>query len=154
VSAPNAPGEAARPRSAAAKRVLVVAGAVALGLALQQVIAARLDAIQELSRHDLLGARVELATVFRVVAVLVFGATGGAGLSMMVACRKALEVGSFPPPGIWSWGAARIATGPRARTLARIALVLGAALVALSAAASGMLWIFAARLLACRAGVG
>jgi hypothetical protein len=132
----------------------VVLGAVAVGLALQHVLAARLEAIQALSRDDLLAARAELATLFRVVGTLVFGATGAVGISMILACRKALEVGRFPPPGAWSWGAARIETGPRAQTLARVGMVLGAALAVLSAAAGGFTWMLSATLLACRAGVG
>jgi hypothetical protein len=152
MSAPAAPAET--PRASAAKRLLVIAGAIALGLALQHVLAARLEAIQALAREDVRAARAELATLLGVVGTLVFGSTASTGIGMILACRKALETGRFPPPGAWSWGAARIATGPRARTLARVGMALAAAIVALSAAGGGAMWFLGAELLACRAGVG
>ncbi|HSD27694.1 MAG TPA: hypothetical protein VLL75_10360 [Vicinamibacteria bacterium] len=142
------------PRRALALRLVVIAGAIGAGLCLQQVLAARLEAIDALSRQDLLAARAELATLLRVVGVLVFGMTGSVGISMLLASRKALEAGQFPPPGAWSWGAARITRGERARTLARVGMALGVAVAGCSAAGGWMMWFLAARLLACRAGVG
>ena len=151
----SAPGtHAETPRGAAAKRVLAVAAALAVGLALQHVLAARLEAIQALARDDVLAARAELATLLRVVGTLVFGTTAATGIAMILACREALASGRFPPPGVWSWGAARIATGPRAQLLARVGMALAAAIVALSAVAGGLMWFLGAKLLACRAGAG
>jgi hypothetical protein len=138
-----------------ATRLLVVAGAVALGLALQQVLAARLAALQELAETDVLAARRELAFVFRAVAIGLFGLTGGLGIAIVLSCRRALAEGRFPPSGALAWGRARaVVTGPRAQRLAQTGLVLGALLVLCSAAGGGLLWWMARTLLLCRAGVG
>jgi hypothetical protein len=151
----SAPGTCSEsPRRTAALRLLVIAGAIGVGLCLQHLLAARLEAIEALARDDLIAARAELAGLLRVVGALVFGATAGVGISMLLACRRALEAERFPPPGAWSWGAVRITTGPRARTLARLGMGLAVALVGLSAAGGGLMWILGARLLACRAGAG
>jgi hypothetical protein len=152
MSAPGMPSE--NPRRAVAMRLLAVTGAIGVGLGLQQLLASRLEAIEALARDDVIAARAELAGLLRVVAVLVFGATAGVGVSMLLACRRALETERFPPPGAWSYGAVRIATGPRARRLARLGTALAVALVGLSAACGGLMWILGARLLACRAGAG
>lgn len=142
------------PRRAAALRLLVLAGAIGAGLGLQQLLATRLEAIEALARDDVVAARAELAALLRVVGALVFGATAAAGVSMLLACRRALDAERFPPPGPWSFGAVRIATGPRARRLARVGMALAVALVGLSAAGGGLMWMLGARLLACRAGAG
>jgi hypothetical protein len=135
-------------------RLLVLAGAVGAGLVLQQLLATRLEAIEALARDDVVAARAELAGLLRVVGALVFGATAAAGVSILLACRRALEAEQFPPPGPWSFGSVRIATGPRARRLARVGMALAVALVGLSAAGGGLMWMLGARLLACRAGAG
>ncbi|HXK25563.1 MAG TPA: hypothetical protein VMS55_23040 [Myxococcota bacterium] len=134
-------------------RLAVLAAAVALGLLLQRVVAARLDEIQALSAQDVIRARAELATLLRVGGALLFGFTAATGLAIVASSRRALATGRFPPPGFWSWGTRRVTTGPRARTLARTSLVLGTMLVACSAAGGGLVWYMASVLLACKAGV-
>ncbi|MEW6270714.1 MAG: hypothetical protein AB1689_15635, partial [Thermodesulfobacteriota bacterium] len=59
--------------------------------------------------------------------------------------------GIFPPPGVWSWGASRVVTGPRARTFARLTIGLAAALVACSLTGLGLVLYVARVLLDCRA---
>jgi len=125
--------------------------AVLLGLALQHVLRTRLDEIQALAGHDVIRARAELAGILRVVAVAVFGSTGALGIAMFASGRRALQEGRFPPSGVWSWGAVRIVTGPRARTMARVAMGLALALVLLSSAGAALTWYVASVLLACRA---
>jgi hypothetical protein len=125
--------------------------AVALGLALQQVLQARLDEIQALASHDVIRARAELAGILRGVAVCVFGSTGALGVAIFASGRRGFREGRFPPPGVWSWGARRIVTGPRARTMARAAMGLAVALVLVSLAAGALTWYIASVLLACRA---
>jgi len=96
-----------------ALRLLVVAGAIALGLALQQVVTARLAAIQELSQTDVIAARRELAFVFRVAAVALVGGIGGLGVAIAHSCRRARAEGRFPPSGTLAFGRARnVVTGP------------------------------------------
>ncbi len=132
-------------------RLLLVAGAIGLGLWLQGLVAARLEAIQALADEDVVRARAELAGLLRIGGTLLFGMTGVTGLSIVAASRRALASGRFPPPGLWSWGASRVVTGPHARRLARGGVVLGSLLVACSLAAGGLTWHMAAVLLACRA---
>jgi hypothetical protein len=132
-------------------RVLVVAGAVALGLVLEHALSVRLAALETLSHHDVVRARAELAFLLRVVGAGLFGFTTTVGVLLMAASRRALAVGCFPPPGRWSWGGSRVVTGPRARRLARASLALAGALVICSLAGGSLLWYVAARLLACRA---
>jgi hypothetical protein len=132
-------------------RLAIVALAVVLGLLLQRVVAARLDEIQALSSRDVLRARAELAALLRVGGALLFGFVAATGIAIAMSARRALATGQFPPPGVWSWGARRVVTGPRAHALARISLVLGALLVACSAAAGGLVWYTASVLLACSA---
>jgi hypothetical protein len=132
-------------------RLLVLAGAVAAGLLLQRVVAARLEEIQALSAENVIRARYELAGFLRIGGAVLFGFTAATGLAVCLSARRALAVGRFPPPGIWSWGAARVETGPRALTLAKISLALGALLVACSAAGSGLVVYAASVLVSCRA---
>ena len=132
-------------------RLAALALAVALGLILQRVVAARLQEIQALASQDVIRARAELAALLRVGGALLFGFIAATGLAIVASARRALATGQFPPPGIWSWGTRRVTTGPRARTLARTSLVLGAMLVACSAAGGGLVWYVASVLLACRA---
>lgn len=137
-----------------ALRLLVVALAIAIGLVLQRWLTLRLAELDELAKTDLLGARAELATLLRLMAVAVFGLTGAVGASVIAACRRALALEIFPPPGRWSWGGRRrAATGPAARRLARVGIGLGASVLALSAAGGGLLWWAASVVAACRAGV-
>jgi hypothetical protein len=132
-------------------RTLVLAGAVAAGLLLQRVVAARLAAIDALAAQDVIRARAELASLLEVGGSLLFGLTTATGLSILASARRALTGGRFPPPGIWSWGAARVVTGPRAAALARTGLVLGALLAACSLAGGGLVWYMASVLRACQA---
>lgn len=141
----------ARGRRFWATRALTLAGALALGLLLQHGLAARLEALQSLAREEPVRARAELAFLLRVVGSGVFGFTGVLGMAMIEACRRAIEAERFPPPGAWSWSAARIVTGPRARRLALAAMGVAVTLVACSIAGGALTWHMAARLLACRA---
>jgi hypothetical protein len=149
---------ASHPPSAGVRRAIwtrlaVIAGAVALGLALQQVLGARLAEIDALAQSDVIRARAELAGILRVVAVALFGLTGWLGVAMLVSGRRALAEGSFPPSGIWSWGSGRqAATGPRALRLARAWIALAIALILCSVSGGALTWYMASVLLACRAG--
>jgi hypothetical protein len=134
-----------------AGRALVLAGAVAIGLLLQHVLAQRLDAIQALSASNVVRARAELATLLRVSGSGVFGLTAATGLAMLLACRRALVIGRFPPPGVWSWGSRRTLEGAQAAVAARLGLVLAALLMLCSLAGGWLMWWMAARLLACPA---
>jgi hypothetical protein len=136
-----------------APRLVAVGAAVALGLALERALGGRLAAIEALAAQDVVAARGELALVLRVVGGLVFGMTTAVGVAMVASSRKALSLGVFPAPGIWSWGAKRRLEGPRARTLARLSIGLAAALIACSLAALALVLYMAQVLLACRAGV-
>jgi hypothetical protein len=77
------------------RRLLIGAAALALGLTLHQVLRMRLDAIHALSLRDMLAARAELATVFRVVGTLVFAATGGLGIAIAASTANARDVRRF-----------------------------------------------------------
>jgi hypothetical protein len=144
--------QAAGRRRAIGIRLAVIAGAVALGLALQQVLGARLAEINALAQSDVIRARAELAGILRVVALGLFGLTGGLGFAMFASGRRALREGRFPPSGAWSFGAMRQVTGPRALRLARLSIALAAALVVCSLAGGALTWYMASVLLACRAG--
>src|SRR5262245_60638827 len=139
-------------RRAIGLRLAVIAGAVALGLALQQVLGARLAEINALAQSDVIRARAELAGILRGVAVGLFGLTGGLGVAMLAAGRRALAEGRFPPTGAWSIGALRQTTGPRALRLARASIAAAIALVLCSLAGGARTWYRASVLLACRAG--
>jgi hypothetical protein len=141
-----------RSRRALLVRLAVIVGAVALGLALQRVVEARLAEIGALAESDVIRARAELAGILRFVAVGLFGGTGALGVALFAAGRRGLAEGCFPPPGIWAWGAVRRATGAPARRLARAALAAAAALVVCSLAGGALTWHIASVLLACRAG--
>ena len=144
---PRTPGAA----RALLARVAVIALAVGLGLLLQRALARELEEIRVLAETDVLAARAELAGWFRIGGALLFGLTGAIGVSILASSRRAIAEGRFPPPGVWSWGAARIVTGTAARRMGWIGIGLGAALVLCSALAAGLTWWMAAVLLACRA---
>jgi hypothetical protein len=141
------------PRSARflGSRFVVLAAAVGLGLALQSVVARRLSEITALAETDVLAARAQLAALLRVGGALLFGLTGAIGVSIAVSSRRAIAAGRFPAPGLWSWGARVVATGPAAVRMARVGLVLGAVVAVLSGVAAALVWYIAAVLLACRA---
>jgi hypothetical protein len=149
MATPELPSGALRPLLL--RRLLILAAAVAVGLALQRVLAARLEAIVELSHRDMLAARAELAHLFQLVGTAVFGLTGALGVAFAWSCRKPAEARQFPPPGLLSYGAHRLTTGPRAQMLTRIGFGVGVALFAASLAAGALIWYAAAVLLACRA---
>ena len=150
-AAPTPAGSALR---ALLVRLAIVASAIAAGLALQHVLSARLASIDALAKTDLLAARAELARIFEIASVAVFGLTGAVGVMIVLSCRRSLALQQFPPPGRWSWGSARaVVTGPRARSLARVGMALGVTLVLASAAGGGLMWYMAQVLRACRAGV-
>ena len=134
-------------------RALVLAGAIALGLALQQVLARRLEELDALAKTDLLRARAELATLLKGIAVALFGLTGAVGAGVIASSRRALALGQFPAPGRWSWGARRVVSGVAAQRFARVGIGLGVLLIAASAAGGGLLWYMASVVAACRAGV-
>ncbi|MGH9888942.1 MAG: hypothetical protein ACREBE_25640, partial [bacterium] len=92
------------------RRVLVLAAAVALGLALQRVLQARLEGIVELSHADMLAARAELAHLCQLVGTAVFGLTGALGVAFAWSCRRPSEALQFPPPGLLSMGGRRVTT--------------------------------------------
>ena len=132
-------------------RVAVLALAVAAGLVLQRALARELEAIRVLAETDVLAARAQLAAWLRIGGAVLFGLTGAIGASILVSSHRAIAEGRFPPPGIWSWGAAHVVTGLAARRMGRIGIGLGAALVLCSAAAVALTWAMGAALLACRA---
>lgn len=132
-------------------RLAILAAAVAIGLVLQHALGVRLAGIEDLATRDVVAARAELARLLQIVGGIVFGGTFGVGVSMALASRRALARAEFPPPGVWSWGASRRVTGPRARTLARVWLALASAVALLSAAGLALSFYAAEILLACRA---
>jgi hypothetical protein len=134
------------------RRLLVLAVAVALGMALHLVAAERLQEIATLAERDPMTARAELAAILHVVAVGLFGLTGTIGLVLGVACRRAVALDRFPPPGAWGLGDARVWTGPAARRIAMVMGALALLLVLCSVAGAAITWVMAERLLACRAG--
>ena len=140
-----------RPLMAGGVRLLVIAAAIAVGLVLQRVVQARLDAIQALAARDVVAARAELALVLQAAGGGVFALTTVVGVAMAVAARRGLATEVFPPPGMWSWGAPRTVTGARAKILARVTIGLAVVLTACSLAGLGLVLYMAQRLLACRA---
>jgi hypothetical protein len=149
MTAPTAtPPRSLRPLLA---RIAVLALAVAAGLFLQRALARELDAIRVLAETDVLAARAQLAAWLRVGGAVLFGLTGAIGVSILASSRRAIAELRFPPPGIWSWGAAQVVTGPAARRMGWIGIGLGAALVLCSAVAVALTWTMGAALLACRA---
>ena len=115
-------------RALLARRFLVLSGAVALGLVLQDLLRAHLDGIAVLAERDMLAARAELALVLRVVGTLVLGMTGSLGVAITLRSRGMRDLRE------------------------RIGVGLGTALFVLSAVALAMFWYLAAVLAACRAG--
>lgn len=134
-------------------RLAVVAGAIALGLALQSLVGARLAAIQELGERDVVAARQQLGAILRVVAICLFGGLTALGGWMTWASWRSLAAGVFPPPGAWGFGSARRLEGAAARRVAGVMLGLAIAVAVLSLVGGGLTWHMAATLIACRAGV-
>jgi hypothetical protein len=132
-------------------RLLLLGGALALGLVFQHLLGARLDAILERSKVDMLAARAELAWLIRGVGVGVFGLTGGLGVVMTHSCRSPGTAERFPPPGLMSLGARHVVTGPTARLMTGVGLGLGLVLLFASLAGAALVWYMGAVLLACRA---
>lgn len=135
-----------------AGRILVLTIAILLGFCLQRWLAARIGAIQDLAATDVFAARRELAFLLQIAAVTLLGVVGGLGLAIVAASRRALATGRFPPSGWLGWGSTReVVTGPRARRLAAMSIVLGALLAVCSTAGAGLMWWMARTLLLCRA---
>jgi hypothetical protein len=134
-------------------RLAVLAGAIALGLALQGVVGARLAEIQELAERDVVAARQQLGAILRVVAIGLFGGLTALGGWMAWASWRSLADGVFPPRGAWGFGSAGRLEGAAARRAAGAMLGLAIALAVLSLVGGGLTWYMAATLIACRAGV-
>ena len=132
------------------QRLLVIAGAIAAGLFLQQLLGERLAEIAAHAQRDKIAARAELATLIRGTIGTACGLTAALGLWIAIACRDPSAATAFPPPGLVSI-AARTVSGPRARTLTRIGFWLGGTLLVASLAAVALAWYAGAVLLACRA---
>jgi hypothetical protein len=132
-------------------RLVVMVGAIAIGLALQEALGTWLASIQALAERDVIAARAELAFLLRVVGGGVFAMTGIVGVAMSVASRRAFLAGVFPPPGVWSLGSRNRIVGPRAQMLARVWLGLAAVVTVLSLAGLGLVLYMAEVLLACKA---
>jgi hypothetical protein len=147
--------EAASARDASARAVavklIVLAAAIAVGLVLQQALGAQLEAIVARAEHDRLAARAELGRWIRAVTTGACGLTAALGLALAHACRNPAAAEHFPPPGLFALGARRTLTGPRARALTRIGLVLGVLLSLVSLGGVALGWYVASVLLACRA---
>jgi hypothetical protein len=133
------------------KRLLVLAGALALGGVAYVAMGHYLESLQALAQYDKLAARAKLATLIRAMALGLFPMTGAIGVVIVNTCRQSFAAGRFPPPGSRVFPAARSFTGVAARRLAFAMLVLGIALVLCSVAAAALSWVMADQLLACRA---
>jgi hypothetical protein len=118
---------------------------------LQRLLGAHLEAIEELARSDVIAARAKLALVLRIGALGLFGPLAAFGVALALACRRALALGRFPPPGLFARGALRVVEGDPARRLAWAMLAAALALFVCSLAAGALSWKLAATLLACRA---
>jgi hypothetical protein len=132
-------------------RLLLLAGAIVLGLVFQHLLGAWLDEIVERSKVDMLAARADLAWLIRSVGAGVFGLTGALGAAMAHACRAPGVAERFPPPGLMSLGARHVITGPTARVMTGVGLGLGLVLLVASLAGAALVWYMGAVLLACRA---
>ena len=132
-------------------RLIVVAGAIAVGLVLQHVLGERLAEIMAHAEQDRNSARAELASLIRTVFTCACGLTAALGLAVALACRRPGAAERFPPPGLLAIGARGTITGPRARTFTRIGLGVGIMLLCTSLAAVAFAWYASAVLLACRA---
>ena len=133
-----------------AARALVLGVAIGLGLALEQVLTARLTEIQALAKNDVIRARAELASLLRVCGGGFFGLTTALGFLLINASRRAIQEERFPPPGMLSWGATRVFTGPLGRRIALVSLAISITLVICSLAGAALVWHVAAVLLACK----
>lgn len=143
---------------AAARRMLwlrigLFTAAILLGLLLNHLVQGHLAALERLAVADPIRARAALAREIRVGGLVVFGSVLALGLSLVPAALHAARTERFPPPGMWSWGATRVLTGPEARRAAHAGLVLGVLLAACAVAGGWLSWEMGARLLACHAGV-
>jgi hypothetical protein len=127
-------------------RLAVLAAALAIGLVLHLALRAELAEIAVLAETDVVAARAELAAWLRIGGSALFALTAAVGVSIALTSRRALAEGRFPPAGVWSFGAARIATGAPARRMAQVGVALGALLVLCSAAAGALSWLIAAAL--------
>ena len=132
-------------------RVALLAGAIAMGVWLNQEVAAYLASLQALAKDHPMEARAALARVFRWIAIGLFGGIALLGVHLLATCRRALRIAQFPPPGAWGFGAARTWQAEPARRIARFMGVVSLALVLASTAGASVAWHIASVLLACRA---
>jgi len=134
-------------------RVGVFAGAVLLGLVLNHFVQRHLETLQALAVDDPIAARRQLAWEIRIGGLGLFAVVFALGVSLIPAALRAAREERFPPPGMWSVGAARVTTGPAARIAAFVVAVLGALLIVCATAGGWLSWEMGTRLIACRAGV-
>jgi hypothetical protein len=149
----GAPPEASRGTHVVpvSKRLVALAGAVAIGLVLQHVLRRHLTTLQALSAIDPFGARARFAAELRFGGLGLFALTTVVGVSVISTSLRGFRLAHFPPPGMWASGHDRPVIGPAARRVACAGLVLGLLLVACSIAGAAVTWQMAERLLACRA---
>jgi hypothetical protein len=134
-------------------RVGVIVAAMVLGLVLNHFVQRHLAALQVLAETDAIAARARLATEIRIGGLGLFALTGLLGVSLIATARRGARELRFPPTGLWGWGATRIVTGPAARRLAVVGVILGTLLIACSLAGAAVSWRMGTVLLACRAGL-
>jgi hypothetical protein len=132
-------------------RLLVIAGALACGIALQAPVTRYLESLQALAATDPAQARAELAAIFRFPMLGLFAATGALGVHLFAASRRARQLGIFPPPGRLFAGSTRRFEGDAARRVARFLIAISAVLVVASLAGAFVSWQIAEQLIACRA---
>ncbi len=114
---------------------------------------AHLGILQRLAATDPLAARATLAAEVRYGGLAVFATVCALGASLVAASLRSMRDERFPPTGVFGFGATRIVTGPAARRMAQVGMILAIALIACSLAGAWLSWEMAIRLLACRAGV-
>jgi hypothetical protein len=134
-------------------RIGVLVGAMVLGLVLNHFVQRHLAALQVLAATDAIAARAQLATEIRIGGLGLFTLTALLGASLIATSRRSARELRFPPTGLWGWGATRIVTGPRARRLAFVGMILGALLIACSLTGAAVSWRMGTVLLTCRAGL-
>lgn len=130
----------------------VVVAAVAVGLLLQEALAARLAEIAVRAEQDVVEARRELAVLMRAVFFPVLSLTTVIGAILIGSARSALREARIPPSeSRLDRRAGTLLTGAPARRRAGLALGLGVALVVCSLSAAGLIQWITRTLLLCRA---
>lgn len=134
-------------------RIALFGGAALFGLVLNHFVQQHLATLQAFAASDPIAARRQLAWEIRIGGLGVFGVVLALGVAIVPMALRAARDERFPPPGMWSVGAARVVTGPTARMASRFVAVLGVLLVVCAAAGGWLSWEMGTKLLACRAGV-